>query len=148
MRKFRFVGVLLAAVLFVGCSGNSMEKDARKLASIMCRSVEMLQDGADPDGVEFQKLTNELHAFEEEMEKKYGDDEEKVIEFFEIFDKELENCRAYKDFSNMFEGWGEELENRLEEGLDELEEGLEKKLEKGLEGVEEALEEIFSFDDE
>jgi CRISPR/Cas system CMR subunit Cmr4 (Cas7 group RAMP superfamily) len=86
---------LLAFVLVTyGCSNNSIEKDAKKVADLQCRAQKLIKNATEDISVleESQKIIQEAYALEKELKDKYKSDTEKE-KFARALAKELENCK-------------------------------------------------------
>jgi len=97
MKKLFVILNAIAFGLFIlnSCGGNPIEQDAKKAAEMTCK-IEKLQKqaltGNEPESIELQKLSSELIAFTDEIEKKYTSEEDKM-KFKEAYTKAvIENC--------------------------------------------------------
>lgn len=87
-------GVMLASLLSISCTDNSMEKDAKRLASLYCENQHLLQDIVNGDESALERsenLVNESKALSEELMAKYETEEENQ-KFVEMVMKEAEKC--------------------------------------------------------
>jgi hypothetical protein len=93
MKKLFVIISAIAVALFIfnSCEGNQIELDAKKAAEMSCK-IEKLQQQAinskGPELIELQKLSSELIAFTDEIEKKYTSEEDKM-KFKEAFNNAL-----------------------------------------------------------
>lgn len=96
MKKQVFALALSGLVLFTtGCggSGSSFEADVKKKADYMCQ-IQKLQAAGKTE--EAEKITKEMDAFDEKMEKKYKDKEPSEAEQKkgrEIVESVMKDCK-------------------------------------------------------
>ncbi|MFP4555512.1 MAG: hypothetical protein ACLFNU_01465 [Bacteroidales bacterium] len=90
-----FGAIIIAIFLFSGCSSDSVESDAKKLAKLACEFVKLEQQYLDGD----ESILDKLEALDEEGENlsevfmhKYEDDQEAQDRFNKIFEEEMMKC--------------------------------------------------------
>lgn len=96
MKKLSTVcgSLFIASLLFIGCTTNSMENDAKKLAKLYCENQHLLQEIVSGDEAAMEKsekLVKESKALSEELMEKYKTEEE-TLKFREMVRKESEKC--------------------------------------------------------
>jgi hypothetical protein len=94
-----FGAVLFASLILTSCGGNSIEKDAKKYAELMCKSQKLAAEGASKAAAgdmsaitESAKLVSEAGAFAQEMEGKYKDAAD-YQKFTDAYLKALGDCK-------------------------------------------------------
>ncbi len=100
MKKvFCLTAIIFSIYLFSGCSGSSLEADAKKLADITCRSQKMSMEiisksrSLDMNFVtETNKLAADAAILSQELKDKYKDPEE-AQKFSVTYLKALSDCQ-------------------------------------------------------
>lgn len=95
-KSLKIVGtILFASFLFTSCGGNSIEKDAKKMAELQCKAKELVEKAASGDASvleESTKLAAEAASLKEEIRGKYTSESDQK-EFGEALLKEMGNCK-------------------------------------------------------
>lgn len=85
---------LILAVILIGCGGNSIERDAKRVADLYCEARELAQNAANGDLASIEestKLTQRAEALQRELEGKYSSAEESQ-KFAEILSRKMRRC--------------------------------------------------------
>ena len=91
-----FGAMIFVSMILAGCSGNSIERDAKKLAKLQCEAQELIaislmeddNKAAEKKGL---KLMDEIETLSEKLEGKYTSEEE-IEKFTVALLEEMEKC--------------------------------------------------------
>lgn len=89
------VAMMFVSLIISGCSNNSIEQDAKKVAELQCKAQKLMQKATEGDISvldEATKLTEEAAALSEEIEGKYTSDSD-LEKFTAAFAKEMSKCK-------------------------------------------------------
>lgn len=97
MRKLTFLigAIMLASFTLTSCGGNSMESDAKKMAELQCKAMELMEkvmEGDEAAMADSEKFGKEAQDFAKEIEAKYTSEADQEA-FGKAFAKEFENCK-------------------------------------------------------
>lgn len=85
---------VLMTALIMGCGGNSIERDAQRVADLICQSQELAMEAAGGDMSlmeESERLMREAEALQDDLESKYANSED-AMEFTRILSSKVRDC--------------------------------------------------------
>jgi len=92
--------ILITSFILTSCGGNSLEKDATKIAEMTCNFITLQNKDITGHESELIKLGTELQEFKKELDKKYASAEDKA-KFQLVFNKALLDCAGYTNAGNI-----------------------------------------------
>jgi len=93
--KLIFGVMIFASVVLTSCGGDSIASDAKKIADLQCKALQLLQKATSGDMSLMEqstKLSSEATSMVKEMESKYTSDSDKK-KLAEALLKEMGNCK-------------------------------------------------------
>ncbi|HOZ14268.1 MAG TPA: hypothetical protein PK784_05730 [Tenuifilaceae bacterium] len=90
-----FATMMFVSFIMLGCSNNSIEQDAKKVAELYCKAQKLALKATQGDisvMEEAAKLTEEADALSKEMEGKYTSDSD-AEKFAVTLEKEMGKCK-------------------------------------------------------
>ncbi len=87
--------IMIASFMLTGCSGSSIESDAKRVAGLQCKAQKLMQKATSGDVSllqESSKLMAESAELQKELEGKYTSESDQQ-KFAEAILKELGNCK-------------------------------------------------------
>lgn len=85
----------LLILLSAGCSNDSIQTDAKRLATIQCKALKLMKKVSDGDISlleESTSMANKASALQKEFELKYTSEKE-ISDFKQALDIESKNCK-------------------------------------------------------
>lgn len=95
--SFLLAVVAVVAALQAGCGGSSPEQDAKRFATLSCKSIQLAKRAATGDKAalkESERLAQQAETLGEQLRDKYERiSQEQLAAFIEAVGRELERCQ-------------------------------------------------------